>query len=72
MGRGTEPGPSIYPNCGTTDGYRRHQKHGTTTCAGCRSALAAYMQDYRHGNGINKARLIPDTIIKKHGIQVNA
>lgn len=63
---------SIYPSCGTPAGYRRHLRDDTSTCPKCRKAIAAYMRAYRHRNGLSKARLIPDTIIKQHGIKVGA
>jgi hypothetical protein len=62
----------IYETCGTPSGYRRHLRNNTTPCDACRRAIAAYMRAWRHENGHNKARLIPDTIIKQHGIQVKA
>lgn len=63
---------SIYPSCGTPAGYRRHLRDGTDTCPRCKKAIAAYMRQYRHDKGLSKARLIPDTIIQKHGIKVGA
>lgn len=57
--------------CGTTAGYRQHQRNRTTPCQSCRDAQAAYMRNYRHANGHNKARLVPDHIIQQHGIKVN-
>jgi hypothetical protein len=72
MPRGTEPGPSIYPDCGTLTAAGRHQRERTKMCQPCRDKKAKYMRNYRHGNGINKARLVPDAVIKKHGIKVTA
>lgn len=63
---------SIYPSCGTPAGYRRHVRDGTEKCPKCKKAIAEYMQRYRHEKGISKSRLIPDTVIQKHGIKVNA
>ena len=63
---------AIYPNCGEPAGYRRHLRNGTETCPGCKRAIADYMQQWRHDRGISKARLIPDTVIKQHGIRVKA
>lgn len=63
---------SLYDNCGTTSGYQRHIKFGTKTCGPCKKANAAYIKEYRHRKGHNKARLIPDTILKQHGIKVDA
>jgi hypothetical protein len=62
----------IYPSCGTPSGYSRHVRERTEKCGPCKAAHAANMKKYRHDNGHNTARLIPDTIIKQHGIQVNA
>lgn len=63
---------AIYGSCGTPSGYRRHQRNDTEACTGCKRAQADYMQTYRHDRGINKARLIPDTVIKQHGIKVRS
>ena len=74
MARLTPDGPSIYPNCGTRSGYYRHlnSKVKTQACRPCKNAAAAAMDKYRHETGITKARVIPDTVIKQHGIKVRA
>lgn len=74
MPRTTPDGPSIFPECGTTKGYNRHQdrKNKTQACAPCKRAQANYMLQYRHERGINKGRIIPDALIKQHGIKVTA
>jgi hypothetical protein len=72
MPRKTPDGPSIYPNCGTRSAYYRHLSNKTQTCRPCKNAAAAAMDKYRHENGINKARFIPDEVIAQHGIKVKA
>jgi hypothetical protein len=62
---------AIYTSCGSPAGYRRHLRNGTEACRGCKKAIADYMRQYRHDNGLSKGRLIPDTIIKAHGIKVS-
>jgi len=53
----TPPGPSLYPNCGGLDAYKRHLTEGTATCAACREAArvgeAAYRK-YRYLHGPRK------------------
>lgn len=71
MPRQTPDGPSIYPNCGTKTGYDKHGKKGTPRCRKCKDAAARDLREWRHKNGHNKARLVPDHIIHKHGIKVN-
>lgn len=63
---------AIYPDCGTDRGYRKHIRNKTETCAGCKRAFADYMQKYRHDRGLSKGRIIPDAVIAKHGIKVQA
>jgi hypothetical protein len=42
--------PSVErPECGTRAGYRKHQKHGETTCYSCRGANAAADRALRAG-----------------------
>jgi hypothetical protein len=72
MGKKTEPGPSIYPNCGTRSAYYRHLRNDTTTCQKCRDAAAKSMSDYRHETGISTARIVPDTVLAQYGIKVTA
>jgi len=72
MPKQTPDGPSIYPNCGDRSAYYRHLRNGTPTCRPCKDALAKSMNKWRHAKGINKGRIVPDTIIQKHGIKVNA
>ena len=43
--RDAEPGPD--PRCGSTAGYQAHYDNGTTTCQACRTAQAAWQDDYR-------------------------
>ena len=71
MPRQTPDGPSIYPNCGTKTGYDRHLRNGTPTCRKCKDRVAADLRKWRHETGRNKARLIDDHIIHKHGLKVN-
>lgn len=66
------PEHDIYSSCGTPSGYRRHKRNGNDACPACKRALADYMNKYRHDRGISKARLIPDAVIKQHGIKVRA
>ncbi|WP_427130390.1 hypothetical protein [Pseudarthrobacter sp. S9] len=68
----TKDGPAIYESCGTPSGYRRHLRNGTESCPGCKRAIADYMQTYRHDRGLSKGRLIPDSVLKKHGIKVGS
>jgi hypothetical protein len=63
---------AIYESCGKPAGYRRHLRNDTEACPGCKRAIADYMQEWRHSRGISKSRLIPDTVIKQHGIKVKA
>ncbi len=72
MANTTPDGPSIYPNCGDRSAYYRHLRNGTPTCRPCRDAAAAAMDEYRHKNGLSKARIIPDAVIEQHGIKVRA
>jgi hypothetical protein len=46
-GRGTAPGPRLYPECGTKQGLYRHRKHRTLTCAGCREVATQLHAEYR-------------------------
>lgn len=71
MPRLTPDGPSIYPNCGTKTGYDRHGRDRTPRCRKCKDAAARDLRKWRHETGRNKARLIADHIIHKHGIKVN-
>ena len=64
--------PDSYESCGTPSGYRRHRRNDNEACTPCKKAQAEYMLQYRHDRGINKGRLIPDTLIKQHGIKVTA
>lgn len=68
----TPDGPAIYPDCGTSAAHQRHGRDKTPRCRKCKNWKNAQMIQYRHQNGLSKARLIPDTIIKAHGIRVNA
>lgn len=63
---------AIYGSCGSPAGYRRHLRNGTDACAGCKRAIADYMQEWRHSRGISKGRIIPDAVIKQLGIKVKA
>jgi hypothetical protein len=56
--------------CGTPQGYRKHIRDSTETCPRCRKAIAKYMRSYRHATGRSKHHIIPDAIVKQHGIQV--
>lgn len=33
--------------CGTANGYKRHQKHGEVACGPCKAAMAEYSRNYR-------------------------
>lgn len=46
-GRGTEPGPALYPECGKAAGPRRHRREKTRTCRGCRAVQRQEMARYR-------------------------
>lgn len=74
MPRLTPDGPSIYPECGTVKGYQRHinKKNRTQPCRPCKDASAKAVDKWRHENGHVKARLVPDTVLHKHGIKVGA
>lgn len=67
----TPDGPSIYKDCGKKRAYDRHRADGTQPCRKCKDAIAKAVRDWRHRNGRNKSRLVPDHIIKQHGIKVN-
>lgn len=71
MPRLTPDGPSIYHDCGSKKAYDRHRSEGKPTCRKCKDHVAASIKKWRHDNGHNKSRLIPDHIIQKHGIKVN-
>lgn len=58
-GRGTEPGPRLYPECGKTGGPRRHRREGTRTCAACRAYQRAEMARYRIARIVGGPRLVP-------------
>lgn len=68
----TPDGPSIYKDCGTSAAHGRHGREGTPRCRRCKKWKNAQMMAYRHNKGLSKARLIPDTVIQKHGIKVGA
>lgn len=46
-GRGTEPGPALYEECGSYEGVLRHRRESTRTCAGCREVQRVGMHQYR-------------------------
>lgn len=48
-GKGTPPGPSLYPECAMPGmrGPNRHRKEGTPTCAHCRAEVAGQAARYR-------------------------
>lgn len=58
-GRGTEPGPVLYPECGQLTGPRKHRREGTRTCAPCRAVQAAYQARYRVQRIVVGPRLVP-------------
>lgn len=72
MPRLTPDGPSIYHDCGTPTAYNRHLKDKTQTCRPCKDARAEAMDAWRHKNGHVKGRIVPDTVLAKHGIGVKA
>lgn len=46
-GRYAPPGPSLYPECGSLTGYKRHTQEGTVSCARCREAARLGEARYR-------------------------
>lgn len=58
-GRGTAPGPALYPGCGSMDGVRQHKREKTRTCAGCRAVVRSEMARYRVQRIVQGPRLLP-------------
>jgi hypothetical protein len=60
-GKGTRPGPAIYPECYQrgTRGNRRHRREGTPTCANCRAEVAAAAREYRKARYLRGRRMVP-------------
>lgn len=57
-GRGTEPGPALYPDCGTHQGVLRHRREKTRTCAGCREWQRLDMHRCRIERIVNGRKLV--------------
>jgi hypothetical protein len=58
-GRGTEPGPALYRECGTAAGLRTHKRERTRTCAGCREVGRVTRARLRVDVIISGPRLVP-------------
>lgn len=58
-GRGTVPGPRLYPECGTHEGTLRHRRENTRRCAGCRAVLREEMARYRIERIVRGTRKVP-------------
>jgi transcriptional regulator with XRE-family HTH domain len=57
-GRGTEPGPELYDECGTHEGVLRHRREGTRMCARDREVQRVAMHRYRVSRIVGGRRLV--------------
>jgi hypothetical protein len=64
-GRGTEPGPALYRECGKREGYLRHRREKTRTCRACREWQRLSMARYRVRQIVEGPRMVPTTGLKR-------
>jgi hypothetical protein len=58
-GKGTQPGPELYPDCGQGSAVYRHRAEKTVTCAACRRFIAVETARRRKAKIMGRALLLP-------------